>query len=541
MKNAWKKLVIGLLTLCSFSLLAKGNNAAKAIIVKGTVNALVDGQSQIVKRGDWLPEGAEILTEAKSFTKLLFIDKSTMNVGPNSQMKIESFPKEEAGIINLVKGQVRSKVTKNYMDIKDKDKSKLFIKTKTAAMGVRGTDFQVSFNPINEATSLVTFEGAVAMAKLEGLAQQVGGPPQRALESVVSGKAAVVVRRGQYSGANPQMKRATLPVKISPVQLESLQKNETPGMAAEAEAGGGQAEVKPKKKFRSVVPPGVDSKAVANNTSSVDKVMADTVGQGTVQAVEKEVVAEVAGTDAGAPPPEGAVDLATGAVAPTAGGFVDLGTAQYIPPPKGSTFDANAGVFVPPPEVGGVDPATGDYKNDHYTLNPDGTFSEKAPEPTQDTAAAPAGPSRTVASTKDGGSAPKGDTTAGAPAPGPKGEAPPASAPPPPPPEVTLIPTMEINVDTSVIESAVSTGGSLKPMAQTDPNGGGREPASATTAPDGPKGDDIGLPEGDILDIADQTLQDNQQQINDFNNSDNNLIFNPDARTRVNFDLNVTQ
>lgn len=474
---------------------AGDKDAAKAIIVKGTVKALIDGKVVPVKRGMWLPEGAQVKTEPKSFTKLLFIDKSTMNVGPDSQMKIDSFPKQEAGIITLVKGQVRSKVTKNYMDMKDKDKSKLFIKTKTAAMGVRGTDFQVSFNPVNLATSLVTFEGAVAMAKLaESMAN--GRPVGRALEAVVSGKGAVIVRRGQYSGASPKMRAATIPVKISPVQLETLEKNETPGVAAEGDQA--SAEPKgPKKKFRNVVPPGMDSKIVANDSGSAEKAIADAVGATVVKAVEAEVKQEMAVIDQNAPPPEGMVDAATGAVAPTAGGFIDLATAQYIPPPEGSTFDANAGVYIPPPDVGTVDPATGSYTNDFYTLNPDGTFTEKPPEMTEGATTTDDG--RTIASVDGDGTAPA-----------PEGE-----APPPPPPETTLI-SMDANIDPALMESSFSD----PTLATAD---GGVPPP----------------PEGELLDLADQTLTNNEQTITDFNNSDNNLIFTNGTNTTVNFDITV--
>ena len=121
-------------------------------------------------------------------------------------MKIKEFPKSDAGIIQLMKGQIRSKVTKDYMNMKDKNKSKLFIKTKTAAMGVRGTDFQVNYNPINEATSLVTFEGNVVMAQLTNLGEMA--VTQNNLEQVVSSDQAVSVKKGQYSGASPKTPRA---------------------------------------------------------------------------------------------------------------------------------------------------------------------------------------------------------------------------------------------------------------------------------------------------------------------------------------------
>ena len=408
------------ITLCliflSQSSLASG--VAKVIILRGDVKAMMGDKVTKLKKGMWLKEGTTVKTAPKSFAKLLFVDKSSMNVGPKSQMKIDSFPKKDPGVITLVKGQLRSKVTKNYMEMGKKDKSKLFIKTKTAAMGVRGTDFQVNFNPINQATSLVTFSGAVAMAKLDRRVRNLAksARPQRMLERVVSSDAAVIVKKGQYSGVSAKGKRATLPIKISPVQLETLKGNDVPGLNKP------QASNKPKKKFRSIIPPGVDSKTFSNEAKEIENVMAVTVGADVVKEVKTEIFQEVgAGTPADTPPPEGMVNMATGEIAPTAGGYLDLATAQYIPPPEGSQFDPNAGVYIPPPDVGYVDPATGSFANDHYTLNPDGTFEAKVDPIAGVNPNDPNEPGR--------GPASKG--TEGDP-----------NAPPPPPPGVGPLPTM---------------------------------------------------------------------------------------------------
>ena len=177
-------------------------NVAKVIIMRGMVKAkLLDGSMFDVKVDQSIPEGATVLTSEKSFVKLLFIDKSQMNLGPSSQMTITAFPKKEAGIITLVKGQIRSQVTKDYMEMDDKNKSKLYIKTKTAAMGIRGTDFQVNFNPDNQNTSLITFEGKVAMAHIDRAARE-DNFDQINLESVVSSNKAVFVTKGQISAVN---------------------------------------------------------------------------------------------------------------------------------------------------------------------------------------------------------------------------------------------------------------------------------------------------------------------------------------------------
>lgn len=485
------KKALFILLLCPTLIFAAAEKAAKAIIVRGSVEATVDGKTIKIKRGEWLPEGAEVKTAKKSFTKLLFKDKSTMNVGPESQMKIDSFPEKDAGIITLVKGTIRSKVTKNYMQIKDKDKSKLFIKTKTAAMGVRGTDFQVAFNPVNLNTSLITFEGAVAMAKLSALAGRVS---QRALEAVVSSPDAVMVMRGQFSGATPNTKKATLPVKISPVQLESLDKNDTLGAESAGETSSNDSKG-PKKSFRSVVPPGMDSKLVANDSSSVDSVMSDTVGGDTVKAVETSVAAETA--TAQTAPPEGSINMKTGQIAPTAGGFVDIKTAQYIPPPPGSTFDANAGVYVPPPEMGGIDPTTGNYTNDHFVLNEDGSFSEKPKEVASNS---PTPGTRAPASADSGAK---------------------SESAPPPPPTVTMVPTMMDNINPEMMDSVME--GDVPPPPSFGSSGDGSAPEL----------------DPNLASLVDEQMSENNETFEDFNNSDNNLIFGGTQRSNVNFNVNV--
>jgi hypothetical protein len=354
-------------------------DVAKAILVKGEVKAVVAGKEIPVEKDTWLPEGAVVKTSPKSFAKLLFIDKSSMNLGPESEMKIDSFPQKDAGIITLMKGQLRSKVTKNYMEMDKKDKSKLFIKTETAAMGVRGTDFLVSFNESNKTTALVTFEGRVAMAQIDARIADIRGPAsangghQQMLERAVSSDMAVMVTKGQFSGASPQTAAPTLPVKISPVQLEVMERAEVPAAKEEtAASGAGQ------KQFRSVVPPGVDAKKFASE-SKVDAAVAKGAGGDIVKKVDSEIKKDIA-SNKSSPPPEGSFNKATGQIAPTAGGFIDLKTALYVPPPKGSVFDPLTQTYAPPPSLGTVDPKTGDFTNPNFTLKPDGSFEAKPVE-----------------------------------------------------------------------------------------------------------------------------------------------------------------
>ena len=281
MKPIFSILFILMISLTSFA--SESTDVAKAIILRGKIWEIQSGQKPVLlKKGAWVKEGSLLRSENASFVKLLFIDKSQMNLGPNSEMQIKEFPRNQAGIINLIKGRVRSKVTKNYMNI-DKKGSKLFIKTKTAAMGVRGTDFQVIFNPRNSVTSLVTFEGAVAMTKLDELNSN-RGVDRSALDAQLNSREAVLVKQGQYSGALPNQKRVSIPVKISPTQLESLKSGDPSASNSSDKRRPASVEASKKKVVRSIVPAGLDAKKVAEvNVGTIDKAISDGVGSQAAQ------------------------------------------------------------------------------------------------------------------------------------------------------------------------------------------------------------------------------------------------------------------
>lgn len=375
MTQILKILSISLLVICSQTLtFANPKGVAKAIILKGKVEAYNPKTKKRIslKKGSWVQEGIMIKTHKKSFVKFLFIDKSQMNLGPKSQIAITKFPKKKAGIITLMKGSLRSKVTKNYLDMKNKNKSKLFIKTKTAAMGVRGTDFLVTYNPENRNTALVTFSGAVAMAQLNDSIKNIKNS-QRVLERIVSSDKAVIVKKGQFSGVSPgKTQRATIPVKINPGQLESMR--ESNGTKSGDDQSSSKIKSESKKKFRSVIPPGVDAKKFSNNTkveNQIEKVIGVKQTKDVMDKFGKQVV------NADSPPPEGMVNKITGEIAPPAGGFIDMGTAQYIPPPPGSAFDVATQTFIPPAEMGGFNATTGDFQHTEFNLTADGKFVPK--------------------------------------------------------------------------------------------------------------------------------------------------------------------
>ena len=296
-------------------------DGATVILLRGTAKTSAGKELQLK---DEVPPGTTITTSPKSFVKLLFRDQTQMNIGPASTLKIEATRAGEASLVNLMAGQLRAKVTKDPLrDPSGQPKEKMVVKTRTAAMGIRGTDFNVSYNPNNGITALVTYEGNVAMARLRD-----GEHPLQALRQPGFVQS---VSAGQFSGAQYDRPVASVPVRISPVQFEALKGND-------AFAGLGEKPVQKAESFASPIPPGVDPKSFASATPAEGRVPANNSA-----------------------PAEGYYNPASGAYAPRAGGYLDLNSGRYVPPPAGSSFDANTGVYVPPKAMGEVDTRTGMY------------------------------------------------------------------------------------------------------------------------------------------------------------------------------------
>ena len=399
------------------------NNVAKVILMKGDVTGtMVDGTKFSLNLDQNIKEGTVIQTEEKSFVKLLFIDKSQMNLGPKSQMVINAFPQKDPGIITLVKGQLRSKVTKDYMEMEDKEKSKLYIKTSSAAMGVRGTDFQVNFNEVNHNTALITFEGAVAMVNITK-AEAGNRFDQKQLEKAVSSDKAVMVKEGQISAVNLNVSElAMVPTKLSKTQITALKDNET-GLKVSTDNAGDSS----KKAFRSPIPPGIDGAILSATPKSSD--------------TRSDSVTKAA---------NGFFNQKTGEYKLPAGSIVDLNSVNIIPPPVNAVFDANSKMYVVPSTFGKIDPTTGEYKApEGLKLGTDGKFhdapkekKDDKPAPAPLAAPAAAAPTSTVAPTAQVAPPPAApaapattDSTNNNPTSA-AAAAPVTAAPPPPPAEV---------------------------------------------------------------------------------------------------------
>jgi hypothetical protein len=315
------------LMLFSTSVFAQSKIAVVKIL-RGEVTLLTLGKSKQLNVDDWVENGGVVKTAEKSFVKLIFIDKSQMNIGPNSEMKVESFTGKNSGIIDLVKGKIRSQVTKDYLQMKDKDKSKLFIKTKNAVMGVRGTDFLISSN--GQSTSIVLFEGEIAFNKFENR----GEISTEKLEEIVD--RGVRMFPGEFSVVDPARSMPTVPALMNIQQREKLEQNVD--MNKERAPSSSQ----PEEVSRTVVPPGLSGAVVSNNPEVLKKELSQVNIQDNSSLDKRSSSSD----------PEGYVKGEK--VKPANGSFVHIESGVIIPPGPDSVLDKNSNTYIPGSESGRV-------------------------------------------------------------------------------------------------------------------------------------------------------------------------------------------
>lgn len=220
------------------------NNIARVKALRGEVKALgLDLSTRDLKKSDWLLEGETIITAKRSFVRLNFIDDSNVNIGPSSKVKVEQFKKDAPGVLSVVTGKIRAQVSKDYLKMQ-KNKSKLFVRSSNAVMGIRGTDFLFSTNSKTKNTVAVLFEGSVVFNRLDSK------------DTLNINKYESIVNRGQsikpgqlssVSGSQKVMK----PKSLNKAQFLNLKNNKTISQ-----------------NNRSAVPSGLSSKVVSSSDTS---------------------------------------------------------------------------------------------------------------------------------------------------------------------------------------------------------------------------------------------------------------------------------
>jgi hypothetical protein len=210
----------------------------EVVRMKGKISVLQDGKEIKVSKGQKISHITQIRSGKSSFAKLLFNNGNILSLGPESVMNINHKIEDQPLVVSLVRGKLRAKVKKS---VKNNKKYKMYLKTRSASIGVRGTDFLVSYNEKNHITSSLTFEGDVHLYKVpdseiyESIQEDLDTHKHaihiaeeqevHLVETNLAHHSVKSIKRGEFSGAFPTYDSPIHPTRISPEQLEVLNSN----------------------------------------------------------------------------------------------------------------------------------------------------------------------------------------------------------------------------------------------------------------------------------------------------------------------------
>lgn len=323
-------LVLFTINLLNYAYAANRKIVGEVVATRGSVTVLFPGEykARQAKIKLKLYKDSSVLTGDRSFVRIKFIDGSFLNLGASSKVVLTDYKKKEPGMISLLKGKIRAQIPKKAKDQKTKDDYKFYIKTRNAAIGVRGTDFLTLHNNEAGITSVLTFDGRVAVSSVEDSLllpsvqkRVLGVLDKRDLNSILNTGNTKIVTRGRFSGVVPAFKNSIIPVKISPKQFELLEKNGNLNFSGVGKIEKYEYEEDPKERKRL-----------------------------------RELAKKVKGAKA-----TGYYDEINQEFAPKAGGYLDLNSGIYVQPEPGSEYDKKNNVFIVGKEFGTPDSQHGDY------------------------------------------------------------------------------------------------------------------------------------------------------------------------------------
>lgn len=161
----WLTVSVGIVTSTASAVYAAHAPAhpagAYAQVVGGT--GPISFEQKSVKVGSFISLDGTVRTAPSGRAKIYIWDTdTTVSMGSNAEVRLvdpkHSTP-EAAQESKLLKGVARWATSKNKSPDK---KLKLTVRSHNAVMGVRGTDFLTTFNPLLDETEIVVFEGTVA-------------------------------------------------------------------------------------------------------------------------------------------------------------------------------------------------------------------------------------------------------------------------------------------------------------------------------------------------------------------------------------------
>lgn len=227
------------LTFFSLFTLARAESAAPTFQVlapKGEVSWInpATGTTLKVKGGETLPQGATVITTGSLSVVILFRTGSTVTLGSGTTVQItKSYmdavtepsdgihePAVSATELKLVSGDLISSVRKL------KTGSSFVINTPVGAAGVRGTEFEVNYNPSTGSLHVSTADGLVDFSTPDGTVTPVAGGSTVSVTATVDAQGNVTIT-GVAAGTLSDEVRAAI---VSAV---------TSSQAAASSSGGG--------------------------------------------------------------------------------------------------------------------------------------------------------------------------------------------------------------------------------------------------------------------------------------------------------------
>jgi hypothetical protein len=114
--------------------------------------------------GDHVPTGTVLQTKSNGKIRFVYNDGDQLNVGPATSLVVEnrSFEaKRKKTLLNVIYGRTRAVVKKQENAASE---NSFMIRTRTAVVGVRGTDFTVDYSPTAERAEVSVLRGAVELS-----------------------------------------------------------------------------------------------------------------------------------------------------------------------------------------------------------------------------------------------------------------------------------------------------------------------------------------------------------------------------------------
>lgn len=163
----FKSMLMICAVLLTYASVAGAAAVGRFTLVEGRVDLLKDGNLPAVpvKVDDAVGSGDVIRTKSLSRAQITFIDNSTLTISPESRIAIEEFTFDAAqnkrsAVLKLFQGLALAVVNK----IIKTEEPDFVVKTHTAIVGVRGTEFGMRLSP--NSSTILNFMGSTQVGNI---------------------------------------------------------------------------------------------------------------------------------------------------------------------------------------------------------------------------------------------------------------------------------------------------------------------------------------------------------------------------------------